>query len=60
MPALRILRLCSNPLASIDVEFAPNLRTLFADDARLGEVAGTDRLRKLENLSLRDQAGEPL
>ncbi|GAA5886699.1 hypothetical protein JCM6882_005862 [Rhodosporidiobolus microsporus] len=57
MPRLRVLRLCSNPIADIDIAFAPKLRTLYIDSARLGTVQGTERLRKLENLSVRDQSG---
>ncbi|GAA6015309.1 hypothetical protein JCM11491_001007 [Sporobolomyces phaffii] len=54
-PRLRILRLCNNPISHVDVAFAPKLRTLYVDSARLGTVEGTERLSKLENLSLRDQ-----
>lgn len=55
-----MLRLCGNPIASLDVSFAPKLRTLYADSARLGNLLGTDQLRKLENLSVRDQSGGAL
>lgn len=57
---LRVLRLSHNPLESLNVTFAPRLRTLFVDSARLGAVNGTESLRKLENLSVRDQSGEAL
>ncbi|EGU12181.1 putative Leucine repeat containing protein [Rhodotorula toruloides ATCC 204091] len=60
MPKLRVLRLSDNPLSVLDVSFAPKLRTLYADSTRLGALEGTDQLRKLENLSLRDQSGEGL
>ncbi|KAM0751427.1 hypothetical protein T439DRAFT_380394 [Meredithblackwellia eburnea MCA 4105] len=60
MPRLRVLRLCSNRLDSLDIGFAPKLRTLFVDATRLGALVGTDRLRKLENLSVRDQNGAGL
>lgn len=60
MTRLRVLRLCDNPLETLDVAFAPKLRTLFVDGARLGAVEGTDQLRKLENLSVRDQSGGAL
>jgi hypothetical protein len=60
MPRLRVLRLCSNPLVGLDVAFAPKLRTLFVDAAQLGAVHGTEYLRKLENLSVRDQSGGAL
>lgn len=60
MPRLRVLRVCSNQLDSLDISFAPKLRTLFVDSARLGAIEGTHRLRKLENLSVRDQNGAAL
>ncbi|BGO93388.1 hypothetical protein NBRC10512_005555 [Rhodotorula toruloides] len=60
MPRLRVLRLSNNPLSALDVSFAPKLRTLYADSTRLGALEGTDQLRKLENLSLRDQSVEGL
>ncbi|GAA5867490.1 hypothetical protein JCM8547_007523 [Rhodosporidiobolus lusitaniae] len=60
MPRLRILRLCNNPLPTFDVSFAPKLRTLYIDSAKLGLVQGTEQLRKLENLSVRDQSGGAL
>lgn len=60
MPRLRVLRVSYNEIASLDVSFAPKLRTLFADNACLGQLDGTRDLRKLENLSLRDQAGADL
>ncbi|KAK4699944.1 protein NUD1, partial [Phenoliferia sp. Uapishka_3] len=60
MPRLRVLRLCSNNLETLDISFAPKLRTLFVDSSRLGAIDGTDRLRKLENLSVRDQGGAAL
>lgn len=60
MPRLRVLRLSSNPLEAIEVAFAPKLRTLFIDSARLGEIRGTDALQKLENLSVRDQTAGSL
>lgn len=60
MPRLRILRLCSNQLDTLDISFAPKLRTLFVDSARLGRIDGADRVRKLENLSVRDQSGSAL
>ncbi|GAA5883281.1 hypothetical protein JCM3774_001748 [Rhodotorula dairenensis] len=60
LPRLRVLRVCQNPLPQLDVAFAPRLRTLFADSAQLGAVQGVDELRKLENLSVRDQSGGAL
>ncbi|GAA5985359.1 hypothetical protein JCM11641_006376 [Rhodosporidiobolus odoratus] len=60
MPRLRVLRLCNNPLPTLDISFAPKLRTLYVDSAKLGMLQGTEQLRKLENLSLRDQSGGAL
>lgn len=60
MPRLRVLRLSSNPISDLDVSFAPKLRTLYVDSARLGGLHGADQLRKLENLSVRDQSGGAL
>lgn len=60
MPRLRVLRLCSNPIEDLAISSTPRLRTLFVDGARLGAVRGTDNLRKLENLSVRDQSGQAL
>ncbi|KAI5475630.1 leucine-rich repeat protein [Pseudohyphozyma bogoriensis] len=60
MPRLRVLRICSNPINELDVSFAPRLRTLFVDSAHLNAIDGADGLRKLENLSIRDQRGSPL
>ncbi|KAM0790169.1 hypothetical protein ACM66B_005488 [Microbotryomycetes sp. NB124-2] len=60
MTRLRVLRLCDNPIKALDVSFVPKLRTLYVDSARLGTVYGTETLRKLENLSIRDQDGEAL
>ncbi|KPV72496.1 uncharacterized protein RHOBADRAFT_39560 [Rhodotorula graminis WP1] len=57
---LRVLRLGNNPLSELDVAFAPKLRTLYVDSARLGNLVGTDQMRKLENLSVRDQSGDAL
>jgi hypothetical protein len=58
MPKLRVLRISQNPLERLDLSFAPKLRTLFADSARLGLITGTEQLYKLENLSVRDQDGK--
>ena len=60
MPRLRVLRLSYNPLHSLDVSFAVNVRTLFLDSTRLKTLSGTEKLRKLENLSLRDQIDSQL
>ncbi|GAA5931005.1 hypothetical protein JCM1841_005454 [Sporobolomyces salmonicolor] len=60
LPRLRVLRICNNPITALDVAFATKLRTLYVDSARLGAVTGTEQLRKLENLSVRDQSGGAL
>ena len=57
---LRVLRISHNPLDFLYVTFAPKLMTLFVDSARLGCILGTESLRKLENLSVRDQSGDAL
>ncbi|SCV73666.1 BQ2448_6096 [Microbotryum intermedium] len=57
MPSLRVLRISANPLATIDVSFAPRLRTLLMDSAKLEPIEGLQKLGRLENLSLRDQDG---
>ena len=57
---LRVLRLCNNPIAAFDATAFPQLRTLFLDNAKLGTVHSLDKLHKLENFSIRDQAGHKL
>lgn len=60
MPSLRILRLSDNHLEQVDVSSWTNLRTLYIDSNDLMEIKGTHRLRKLENMSARDQQGGEL
>ena len=57
MPKLRVLRISDNRLACFDAKAFPSLRTLYADNNRLGEFLHASRLTKLENLSLRHQHG---
>lgn len=57
MPRLRGLRLCDNHLEHVDVKLCANLRTLFIDSCDSVHIEGASRLRKLENLSVRDQRG---
>jgi len=60
MPRLRTLRASNNRLTQLDASGFNNLRTLYADNNRLCNVLGARRLRKLENLSLRNQGGKGL
>ena len=60
MPRLRILRVSGNHLQTLDVGPLPSLRTLYADNNALAGLAKVVRLRKLENLSLRNQRGRGL
>ena len=57
MPNIRILRLCQNPVVALNIALMSGLRTLFIDGARLEAISHMGTLRKLENVSLRDQAG---
>lgn len=64
LPSLRVLRLSGNQLRAVNVEVYPNLRTLYLDNNCLGSKNGgkkliqdLSKLRKLENLSLRNQSG---
>ncbi|KAI0330196.1 hypothetical protein GY45DRAFT_1303526 [Cubamyces sp. BRFM 1775] len=57
MLRLRILRVSSNRLQTLNAAPFPNLRTLYADNNSLGTIAKAYRLTKLENLSLRNQNG---
>ena len=58
MPRLRILRVSGNRLKELDASAFPGLRTLYADNNYLGTIHKAHRLTKLENLSLRNQAGK--
>lgn len=58
MPKLRTLRLSDNRIARLNVAPFHNVRTLYADNNRLGELLYASKLTKLENLSLRNQNGK--
>ncbi|KAG8930263.1 hypothetical protein FRC01_003004 [Tulasnella sp. 417] len=60
MTKLKILRLSHNRLTTVDLAAFPNLRTLYMDNNRLGDIANASRLSRLENLSVRSQAGTNL
>jgi len=60
MPKLRVFRMNENRLESLEVSKLVNLRTLYIDTNDLMEISGANRLRKLENLSVRDQRGGEL
>ncbi|KUJ22967.1 uncharacterized protein LY89DRAFT_635037 [Mollisia scopiformis] len=53
---LRDLRLSGNELTTINVARFPNLRLLYLDRNRLGDITGLSRTRNLETLSIREQA----
>lgn len=55
MSTLRILRVCDNPLSSLDVLAVPGLRTLVADRCRLKTIPHLGRLPKLETICLGGQ-----
>ena len=57
MPKLRILRVSGNRLHQLRATPFPNLRTLYADNNSLTNLDGAKGLRKLENLSVRNQSG---
>ncbi|TDL23216.1 hypothetical protein BD410DRAFT_747256 [Rickenella mellea] len=66
MPALRVLRASSNKLGYLDVAPFAGLRTLYVDNNALASDDGgkprlihLNRLRRLENLSVRNQRGSP-
>ena len=58
IPRLRILRVSGNRLKQLDASAFSGLRTLYADNNYLGTIHKAHRLTKLENLSLRNQAGK--
>ncbi|KAF8606728.1 L domain-like protein [Ceratobasidium sp. AG-I] len=60
LPRLRVLRLSNNKLTELDCSQFTNLRTLYADNNRLGHLRHADKARRLENLSLRNQNGRGL
>lgn len=60
MTKLRVLRLSDNRLNEVDLAAFPNVRTLYMDNNRLGDVLNASRLTRLENLSVRSQTGSGL
>ncbi|EIN12330.1 L domain-like protein [Punctularia strigosozonata HHB-11173 SS5] len=60
MPRLRILRVSNNKLQVLGCAPFHNVRTLYADNNDLRKLAKAHKLTKLENLSLRNQAGKGL
>lgn len=60
MTKLRVLRLSDNRLNEVDLAAFPNVRTLYMDNNRLGDVLNASRLTRLENLSVRSQTGSNL
>ena len=56
MPSLRVLRICDNPIKALDSTNMPGLRTIVADRTALGDIVGLSKLKKLEMLSLREDA----
>ncbi|EGG09029.1 uncharacterized protein MELLADRAFT_77162 [Melampsora larici-populina 98AG31] len=60
MLGLRVLRISDNHIESVDISAFTNLRTIYVDHNDLIEIKGAERLRKLENLSARDQHGGEL
>lgn len=59
-PSLRVLRVTSNLLSSLDVTGLKDLRTLYVDHNRLTDIVGFEYLEKLENFSMREQSGSSL
>lgn len=57
---LRNLRISDNKLTELDCSALVNLRTLYADNNKLGTLRHIERARRLENLSLRNQNGRGL
>jgi len=60
MPKLKVLRLSGNKVGKLDVARVPNLRTLYLDNNSLTKMDNISQLTKMENLSLRNQAGRGL
>lgn len=55
LPHLRFLSVSDNNLTTISVRPTPNLRLLHADRNRISSLAGLDKCRRLDSLSLREQ-----
>lgn len=60
MGRLRVLRVSGNRLQRLSARAFPHVRTLYADNNALLELTDARRLVRLENLSLRNQAGKGL
>ena len=61
MPSLRTVRISDNDVTALDLCHFPKLRTLYADRNRLNGLRRTGGGEsRVENLSLRNQAGETL
>ncbi|CAE7229762.1 unnamed protein product [Rhizoctonia solani] len=60
LPRLRNLRLSDNNLVELDCSSLVNLRTLYADNNKLGTLRHIEKARRLENISLRNQSGRGL
>ena len=61
MPSLRTVRISDNDVTALDLCNFPKLRTLYADRNRLNGLRRTGGGKsRIENLSLRNQAGETL
>lgn len=55
---LKVLRVSNNKLKTLDVRMVTKVRTLFIDNNKLNALSGISELKKLENLSCREQKGE--
>ncbi|TIA71027.1 hypothetical protein E3P91_02751 [Wallemia ichthyophaga] len=55
---LKVLRVSNNRLKTLDVRMVTKVRTLFIDNNKLSALSGISELKKLENLSCREQKGE--
>ena len=55
MPNLRVLRISMNKLTKLDCSKFAELRTLYADGNRLSRLLNCSSLRRLHNLSMRNQ-----
>ncbi|TIB88208.1 L domain-like protein [Wallemia mellicola] len=55
---LKVLRLSNNKLKELDISKILNVRTLFIDNNKLRSLLNVSALKKLENLSSREQKGQ--
>ncbi|RDW72095.1 hypothetical protein BP5796_08129 [Coleophoma crateriformis] len=58
--SLKYLKLSGNKLRSLDVSQCPNLRLLYLDRNRLGNVTGFFATKHLDSLSMREQQDEAI